>query len=266
MKKDFFQPNNYFQSCLIAMGVAVLVSCGKSAPSSDSQKMDTLASEQVPSTKSGDQQPVDTTMKAPQILTDRAGLISLQSCPNSYKSLSVSVSEDLTEAKIFSDGKLMQTISDSDGGLVAAGGDIPVAYMDANFDGYVDIFIGPGESRTYSTLLLWNPETRQFDRTGELGSPAFQNIMLHPSGKSVYEGGSMSAFCDCFFRYVWDDGQLKDVEELTIVYDPALFEEYEVENVYTLKDADKQPILSTDDANQLPGVWKYVSVKGRPVD
>lgn len=76
----------------------------------------------------------------------------------------------------------------------------------------------------------------------------------------------MSAFRDCFFRYVWDDGQLKDVEELTIVYHPALFEVYEVENVYTLKDADKQPILSTDDANQLPGVWKYVSVKGGLVD
>ena len=201
-------------------------------------------------------------MKAPQVATDNVGLITLASCPKSYQSLSVSVSDDYSEAKIYSDGKLMQTISDPDGGLVAAGGEIPVAYMDANFDGYVDIFIGPGESRTYSTLLLWNPTTQQFDRVGELGDPALQNFMLHPSGKAVYEGGSMSAFGDAFYRYAWDNGQLKTVEELTVVYDSEQFGEYEVENKYTLRDANQKTLLSTDDANRLPGVWKSVAAKG----
>lgn len=264
MKTKPFLLDHSSLSCLIAVGLTFL-SCGKSEKAPSAEEKATPAVEQTSMAETGEES-VDTAMKAPQIAADMAGLIRLQDCPKSYKSLSVTVSDDYTEAKIFSDGELMQTISDPDGGLVATGDDTPVAYMDANFDGYVDIFIGPGESRTYSTLLLWDPDSQQFRRVGTLGDPAFQNIMLHPSGKSLYEGGSMSAFGDYFCRYVWENGELKVVEELTIVYDPEQFGEYEVENVYTLKDANKQTVLSTDDAVRLPGVWKDVARKVWPTD
>ena len=262
MKKEM---RNSCLSCLFAMGLAVLLSCGQSDKTSHAQNKDVETTDQTVYVNTEEEQ-LDTAMNAPQMAMDTSGLISLSSCPKSYKSLSVTVSDDYTEARVFSGGKLMQTISDPDGGLVATGDGSPVAYMDANFDGYVDIFIGPGESRTYSTLLLWNPKARQFDRVGELGDPTFQNILLHPSSKSVYEGGSMSAFGDCFFRYVWESGQLKKMEELTVVYDSEQFGEYGVESMYTLKDANQQTVISTDDADRLPGVWKNVAAKGGRVD
>ncbi len=254
-KLDFF-----CLSCLAAIGLVALLSCTRSGKGSEAKDQGAPASEQVASPEAEESQG-NTAMKAPQIATDEAGLIDLQMCPKDYGSLSVSVSEDYTEAQVFSEGKLMQTISDPDGGLVATGDDTPVAYMDANFDGFVDIFIGPGESRTYSTLLLWNPVAQQFDRVGTLGDPAFQNIMLHPSGKSVYEGGSASWCANVFFHYVWEDNRMKEVEELTVVNDSEQYGEYDVESRYTLKDGDQNLILATDNVDKLPGVWKSVVEK-----
>ena len=133
--------------------------------------------------------------------------------------------------------------------------------MDANFDGYVDIFIGPGESRTYSALLIWDATAKQFKRVGSLGDPSFQNVMLYPSEQFVFEGGSNSWCCDYFTRSIWEGGKLKTMEELYIVNDPEQYGEYEVENKYTLRDNQQKAILSTDDISKLPATWKSVLEK-----
>lgn len=246
----------------MTMGIVSVTACAKKTENSTPQ----VAQSSQPSQKTESSPEVEATveeangsdMKAPQINPNKAGLITLKQCPMIYQNLKVVVSKDYNEAKIYDGDNLLQTISDSDNGLVAAGGKVPVYFMDANFDGYVDIFIGPGESRTYSTLLTWNPDEKQFDRVGELGNPTFQNFMLYPSDKTVFDGGSESAFADFFTYYTWKDGSLEKQNDLYVVNDPEHYMEYGVEAQYTLWDADEKVVLSTDKLSALPKPWSGV--------
>ena len=197
-------------------------------------------------------------VKAPDIKADASGLIGLQQCPTENDRLRVEISENLDVAKIFLDGELLQTITDSEDQLVAADGEAPIHFMDANFDGLTDIFIGPGESRTYSTLLLWDSASKQFQRVGKLGMPSLQNILLCPEIKSVFEGGSNSWCASSATRSVWENGNLKMLEELTMVTDPEQYGEYDVSDKYTLRSSDGTIQKSTGDVSQLPDKWEDV--------
>ena len=197
-------------------------------------------------------------MKAPEIDADDNGIISLSECPTENERIKVVVSEEKDTVIISVDGKEIQTLTDEDERFVAADDDTPVYFLDANFDGWVDIFIGPGVSRTYSSLLLWNPTDNKFERVGSLGSPTLQNFMMCPSDKSVYEGGS-SSWCSYYFeRKTWKDNNLEKQEAVTVVLDANEYGSNGVENKYTLKDANEKLIVSTDDATELPGLWNIL--------
>ena len=73
------------------------------------------------------------------------------------------------------------------------------------------------------------------NKVNVLGEPMLQNITLHPASKSVFEGGSASAFAEVFSRSVWENNALKQVEELTCVNDAEQYGEYEVSAPYTIK-------------------------------
>ena len=200
-------------------------------------------------------------MKVPMIETDANGIITLAQCPTEYEGLKVEVSDDVSKATIYRGNQLLQTISGDENEPMATDGDKSVHFMDANFDGYVDIFIGAGESRTYSTLILWDPATKQFKRYGLLGEPMLQNFTLHPASKSVFEGGSASAFAEVFSRSIWENGTLKRVEELTCVNDAEQYGEYEVNAPYTIKDSEGKTIATFKKADELPNQWKAVVEK-----
>ena len=239
----------------LTMGMGVITACNTNATSSQEQATDSTATTE---TVAAEMPKEDVKMKAPEIETDANGMITLEQCPTTYEGLRVELSDDITKAFIYLDDQLLQTISDTDEEPLATDGDKSVHFMDANFDGYVDIFIGPGQSRTYSTLLLWDPAAEQFARMGLLGEPALQNIVLHPATKSVFDGGSASWCAIYFSRSIWEGGMLKKVEEVTNVNDPEQYGEYEVNAPYTLKDADGKVIATTDKASELPGVWKTI--------
>ena len=196
--------------------------------------------------------PAKLEMTAPQIAADERGLIALGQCPVTDPHLTVKVSEDFATATISYDGKELQTIADED---AVATDDAPVHFLDANFDGLTDIFIGMGESRTYSTLLLWDPEKQQFVRVGTLGSPCLQGFMLHPETKSVIEGGSNS-FCEFeATRSLWDGYRLQPQEDLTILFGEENYAANHVEHMFTLKDPEGQVLCSTETVEDLPEVW-----------
>ena len=196
--------------------------------------------------------PAKLEMTAPQIATDEMGLIHLGQCPVTDPHLTVKVSEDFSTATISYDGKELQTIADEDG---VATDNALVYFLDANFDGLTDIFIGVGESRTYSTLLLWDPEKQQFVRVGTLGSPCLQGFMLHPETKSVVEGGSNS-FCEFeVTRSLWEGYQLKPQEDLTILFGEENYAANNVEHMFTLKDPEGQVLCSTETVEDLPELW-----------
>ena len=248
--------------CFVLFLVAhltMLASCGNKSDQKTQQFASEAVAEETPASDSQEEKNAD--MKAPQIKADEAGLIGLSQCPQEFGSLNVTFNEDKTEAKIYKDGQLLQTITDEDGGLVAAGGDVPVYFMDANFDGWVDIFAGPGESRTYSTILLWDPAAEQFVRVGKLGTPSLQNIILCPEEKTIYEGGSNSWCSSSFTRDSWQGHQLVEDVELTIVTDAEQYGENGVTHRYTLRDSEQKEMQSTDDISQLPAAWANVLKK-----
>lgn len=196
--------------------------------------------------------PAKLEMTAPQIAVDERGLIDLGQCPVTDPHLTVTVSEDFSTATISYDGKELQTIADED---PVATDDAPIHFLDANFDGLTDIFIGMGESRTYSTLLLWDPEQQQFVRTGTLGTPSLQGFMLHPETKSVIEGGSNS-FCEFeVTRSLWEGNQLQPQEDLIIIYGAENYAMNGVQHRFTLKDPEGQALYSTETVEELPELW-----------
>lgn len=249
-------PFHFATFLFVALPMAfIIAACGKGENSSKEQAS---ASENETEASAEAVGQAEERMKAPAIDPDAEGLISLSQCPSIYDKMEVAVSEDNTSVSITYDGQQLQAITDADDGLVATGDGAAIHFMDANFDGFVDIFIGPGESRTYSTLLLWDVAAKQFKRVGKLGDPSFQNIMLYPSKKYLFEGGSSSWCSDFFTRSIWEDGDLKKIEELVIVSDAEQYGEYEVKNKYTLRDSQQEDILSTDDISSLPSPWKSV--------
>ncbi|MBR3067197.1 MAG: hypothetical protein IKG77_05570, partial [Prevotella sp.] len=142
----------------------IIAACGKGENSSKEQAS---ASENETEASAEAVGQAEERMKAPAIDPDAEGLISLSQCPSIYDKMEVAVSEDNTSVSITYDGQQLQAITDADDGLLATGDGAAIHFMDANFDGFVDIFIGPGESRTYSTLLLWDVAAKQFKRVGK---------------------------------------------------------------------------------------------------
>ena len=131
--------------------------------------------------------------------------------------------------------------------------------MDANFDGFMDIFIGQGASRTYSCLLVWDNNDKKFHRIGTLGEPVLQNFMLHPSSKSVIEGGSNSWCNSSFTKSIWNGRQLVTQEELSIVTDPSQYAENGVTKKYTIKNVINGKVVSADEVSGLTDFWKPIA-------
>ena len=243
----------HIASCamVLTMALGIFTACGQNSSKKQNQDSTAIAD----ATADGDN------MTAPKIEANANGIITLAQCPTEYEGLKVVVTDDVMKATIYQGNQQLQTISGDEDEPLATDGDKSVHFMDANFDGYVDIFIGAGESRTYSTLILWDPATKQFKRYGVLGEPMLQNIKLHPASKSVFEGGSASAFAEVFSRNIWDNNALKQVEELTCVNDAEQYGEYEVSAPYTIKDTEGKTIATFQKADELPSQWKAVVEK-----
>lgn len=242
----------------IIIGLACCLGLSLGCKKSNDASISNMADLQADYGKKKTKTKVDTRMQAPEIAPDAYGLITLSQCPMENDHVTVKVSEDLSTAEIYQDGQLLQTVKEEDGVLSTSGGEAPIHFLDANFDGLTDIFIGPGESRTYSTLLLWDSANNQYVRVGTLGSPTLQNFMLHPATKSVIQGGSNSWCNSSFTKSVWDGFQLKDVEALNWVSDADQYQEYHVHNAFTLTDEKGEETLSVASSSELPNLWQGV--------
>ena len=194
-------------------------------------------------------------MTAPRLTADERGLIDLRQCPITDPHLTVMVSEDITAATISYDGKEIQTLTDEDG---LATDEATVRFLDANFDGLTDIFIGAGASRTYSALLLWNADEQQFHRVGTLGAPDLQGFKFCPGDKKIIEGGSGS-YCSFYItQNHWNGDELVLDEQLVIISDPGEYIPYGVKNKYTIQDGNEKELCSVENKESLPEFWQAV--------
>ena len=240
----------------LAITLGILTACVNNTGSSKDKDTNPENTATTNTDTTADSSEEGTGIKAPNIETDASGIITLAQCPTECEGLKVEVSDDITKASVYLDDQLLQTFSSGEDEPLATDGDKSVHFLDANFDGYADIFIGAGESRTYSSLFVWNPSAEQFVRIGELGSPDYQNIALHPATKSVFEGGSASWCANFFSRSIWENNHLKTVENLTFVSDDEQYGDYKVNSAFTLKDSDGKVIFTSNKASELPGQWK----------
>lgn len=191
-------------------------------------------------------------MTAPQVEANEAGFIYLDQFPQTDPHLTVKVSEDFTSATICYDGKEIQTIDDEFG---LASDEAPVHFLDANFDGMTDIYIGLGYSRTLNSLLVWDEFEQQFQT---VQGSSLQNPMLYPKTKSFFDGGS-SSYCETdITRNEWMGSKIVMKENLAIILDPEQYGELGVERRYTIKDDDDKVLYSSDELEALPEIWQAV--------
>lgn len=192
---------------------------------------------------------------SPKCAINAQGLITLGDCPTNHSQLSVKMNDECNELTIFLNGKELQKI-DREEEFASPADECPIFYLDANFDGNCDIFVGPGESRTYSTLLIYNPKKGLFEAIGELGNPSLQNFILDPVNKVVYEGGS-SSFCELDAdKMKWVSNSLQKMESLKVISDPKEYRANGVKYKYTIKNANTGKLVkATNFTQNLPASW-----------
>ena len=197
--------------------------------------------------------------------------IDISEMPTKDKTLKVILNENdggEVTAKIYKNGKFLQKVTN----LYVSPMVSDVSFVDANFDGFTDIYIGVGGSRSANELLIWDNDTRRFKRFKRVDVD-LQGFTIDPSTKSVYTGGSTSGWTFEFSRYTWKKNKLCLEESMFIAnaahqyvdgkieeWIPAeeIFKKEGVVARYTLKDKNDKLIIATNELSLLPGKWPDV--------
>lgn len=196
-------------------------------------------------------------MKAPVVKANKYGFISELDLPTKMNHLKVVVTgkdHDVT-AKIYYDGKLLQTFKELPVGPIFE----PVHYLDANFDGYVDILIGHAEARADWALLVWDSHQGRFLHS-ERG---YGRLLLQPSTKMMLGLGFSSWCSNYYYRYKLIGSKLTEIDYLEEITDPNQYKQYGVKNRYTLRKR-RHITSSTSSKSKLPQEWRQI-LKGYDV-
>lgn len=192
--------------------------------------------------------------------TDKRGFYNVVDCPTSLsfiKAASEQQDDGTYKVSIYRGRELAQTFD-----LDVTSGDL--YYLDANFDGNMDIFVGPAASRNYSTILLWD------DKSGEFapmeGEVLNGTILVNPGKKFLVSLGSGSYCSEYYTHYTWQGNRLVATETLVEINDPKAYKEYGVKRRYTVvKGANLDNIaankkVETNKKSNLPSEWRTIIV------
>lgn len=200
---------------------------------------------------------------APVIKPNEMGYIALSDCPTKAMHVSTFVYDEedgSMRAKVYVGRSLVLWYKGFD---VSGAKRSEVHYLDANFDGYIDILIGSGEARNYSVLLVWDVEEESFKKVdNEMNG----ELLLHPSTKTLLLRGSAS-WCSSFYdRYAFVGCNMVLQEQLVNISERSEFPSYGVRKAYTVVTSENRDAngyytdvkLSTNDAKQLPSYWRDI--------
>ena len=203
------------------------------------------------------------TMAAPVIELDGEGMFSIDDCPTQYEGLEIVKHKgeyNLSSIDVILDGKQLCSFAFRDDNELDNNDYVTgdqVHFLDANFDGYVDIFLGPGRDREYSALFLWDSEQSTFVRVHQDGDLQFNgNYQFHPSSQKVYFSGSGCAVCHHAVRLSWQGNELRSEEALTSVMSKSYIDEEQPARYVIRKGLEGKIIFCTDDPNKIPAQWK----------
>lgn len=203
-------------------------------------------------------------LAAPQVKVDANGLFTVEDCPVANDHFAVAFHNGeygIESADILWDGIEVQTVGfDADNDCVTREA---VHYLDANFDGYLDILMGAGTNREYSALLLWNEEENRFVRATNDGFLIFNGDFFYDSERMVvYRRTSSSCAETTYTMMVWQGSDLQSEETFLIISDESRYDDYHVTHRYTLRNYySDEDIISTDDPSRFDG-WNAWAIEG----
>jgi hypothetical protein len=190
--------------------------------------------------------------------TDKCGFYNVVDCPTSLsfiKASSEQQDDGSYNVSIYRGRTLSQNFN-----LEVTSDDL--YYLDANFDGNMDIFVGPAASRNYSTILLWD------DNEGEFvpmeGDVLNGTILVNPNKKFLVSLGSGSYCSEYYTRYTWEGNRLVITETLVEITDPKAYKEYGVNRRYTivkgnnLNNIAANKKVETNKKSKLPAEWRSI--------
>ncbi|MBQ6079336.1 MAG: hypothetical protein IJK93_03560 [Muribaculaceae bacterium] len=196
-------------------------------------------------------------LAVPAVGVDGNGLFTVADCPTTHDVLEVQLQEGeycYNEVRIYADGMLMQSVNIGDDSGVTRD---MVHFLDANYDGNVDILIGPGTNREYSALLLWDNEENRFVRATNDGFGIFNgDFFYEPERMVIYRRTSSSCPETTYTMMVWQGSDLQSEETLLIISDKSEYEKYRVSHRYTLRSYySDEDVISTDDRAPFEDSW-----------
>lgn len=190
--------------------------------------------------------------------TDKYGFYNVVDCPTSLsfiKATSESQDDDTYKVSIYRGRELAQSFN-----LDVTSDDL--YYLDANFDGNMDIFVGPAAPRNFSTILLWDEKSGGF--VPMEGDVLNGTILVHPGKKFLVSLGSGSYCSEYYTRYTWQGNRLVTTETLVEINDPKAYKEYGVKRRYTvvkgtnLDNIAANKKVETSKKSKLPFEWRTI--------
>ena len=193
-------------------------------------------------------------MKAPVIKPNKYGFIIGDNLPKKMDHLRVVATQkdDGITAKIYYDGELIQTIKGLTVGPTFESSQ--VHYLDANFDGYIDIMLGHMCSRSASALLVWNSQKGVFEK---VNNDFNGSLILHPATKMLLLLGSSAACSGEWVRYKLTGRIMKEIDYLNEITDSNRYRDFNVKNRFTLY-KNKRITCSTNLKSKLPQEWQQI--------
>lgn len=195
-----------------------------------------------------------------QAPTDKNGFYNVLDCvtsPSYFKAGTVKNNDGGYTVNIYRARKLSQSIS-----CDVTGGDLH--FLDANFDGNLDIVVGPATARNFTTILLWSDKKKEFvPMAGEALNGYF---IVNPKSKTWVSMSSDGASITYYKKMQWNGNTLKAAEMLMVFSDPSEQATYGVSTKYTLIKGDDyySPAsvgcvkLRTNKISKLPKVWQQI--------
>lgn len=197
------------------------------------------------------------TLKVPRVALDEHGLFSVNHCPTEHDVLRVELQEGeygINMVKIFAYDMLMQSLPISEDDAIMR----PVVhFLDANFDGNVDILVGPGTNREYSALIVWDREEECYARATNDGFSVFNgDFFYEPERMAVYRMTSSSACETTCTLMFWQGTDLQSEEVFLQVSDPSYYDFYQVTHRYTVRGYySGDDAISTDNPSEIFEPW-----------
>lgn len=196
-------------------------------------------------------------LAVPAVTLDRYGTFTVADCPTTHETLEVKLLENenrIDKIQIFAEGMLMQSLPIREEDAITRN---EVHFLDANFDGNVDILIGPGCNREYSALIMWDREENCWARATNDGFSIFNGDFFYdPSRMVVYRRTSSSAVETTYTMMIWQGTDLQSEETFLIIGDRSCYDSYHVTHRYTIRNYySDEDIISTDNPNEIFDPW-----------